>query len=345
MAGLRPRDARRAVAARPDRCGDRAVHDGWNESRGRPGIPAGAAPTRFSRASHRGIAPIVTLFGAPRWSNWVALRARRRRRARPSRLRLCGRQPLPWVQSWLVWNEPNQRRWLSRPPRSVCDEAPQSGVPAIHGVPGSGGGGGVTAPRGSNGASRRWPGSVGWAPQARLDAYAHNPYPLNPLRVAHDGRLQPLRDDHDGDARAAAPRGVASVRPLTRIWLTEYGYQTSPPDRALGVSKTLQARYLSEAAYRAFAAPKRRHADPVSLQGRAEIGRWQSGYIARRRQRQAFIPCRAASLAQVSRIGVRTVLWGQVRSGNGRGATSSSSSETVAGVPLAGSRGRTRTDS
>ena len=33
-----------------------------------------------------------------------------------------------------------------------------------------------------------------------------------------------------------------------RIWLTEYGYQTNPPDRLLGVSPALQARYVGEAA-------------------------------------------------------------------------------------------------
>ena len=33
-----------------------------------------------------------------------------------------------------------------------------------------------------------------------------------------------------------------------RLWLTEYGYQTNPPDRYLGVSAALQARYLADAA-------------------------------------------------------------------------------------------------
>jgi hypothetical protein len=40
-----------------------------------------------------------------------------------------------------------------------------------------------------------------------------------------------------------------------RIWLTEYGYQTNPPDGYLGVSAALQARYLADAAYRACATP------------------------------------------------------------------------------------------
>ena len=32
-----------------------------------------------------------------------------------------------------------------------------------------------------------------------------------------------------------------------RIWLTEYGYQTNPPDRQFGVSWANQARYLTQA--------------------------------------------------------------------------------------------------
>ena len=32
-----------------------------------------------------------------------------------------------------------------------------------------------------------------------------------------------------------------------RIWITEYGYQTNPPDRIFGVSWANQARYLKQA--------------------------------------------------------------------------------------------------
>ena len=39
------------------------------------------------------------------------------------------------------------------------------------------------------------------------------------------------------------------------LWLTEYGYQTNPPDRLLGVSYALQAKYLGEAALRVWKQP------------------------------------------------------------------------------------------
>ena len=31
-----------------------------------------------------------------------------------------------------------------------------------------------------------------------------------------------------------------------RIWITEYGYQTNPPDRIFGVSRANQAQYLTQ---------------------------------------------------------------------------------------------------
>ena len=32
-----------------------------------------------------------------------------------------------------------------------------------------------------------------------------------------------------------------------KLWITEYGYQTSPPDRTFGVSWAKQAKYLTQA--------------------------------------------------------------------------------------------------
>ena len=72
--------------------------------------------------------------------------------------------------------------------------------------------GGVTAPRGGTGGVS----PVDWIRGmrgARLDAYAHHPYPSSDARDALHGRLRPLRDDHDGDARAAALRGRPRLRP------------------------------------------------------------------------------------------------------------------------------------
>ena len=103
----------------------------------------------------------------------------------------------------------------------------------------------------------------------------------------------------------------------TRIWLTEYGYQTSPPDRALGVSRAFQARYVGEAAHRAFAARNVDMLIQYLYQDEPDVARWQSGYVAAGGSVKLSYRAAQLPLAQVSRTGVRTVLWGQVRSGRG----------------------------
>src|SRR5262249_53986963 len=88
-----------------------------------------------------------------------------------------------WVKRWLGWKEPNQRRWL-RPtkPGIYVTRILNPAYLAIHRrIRGVQVGGGVTAPRGSTGGVS----PVAWirgmhATGARVDAYAHNPYPLNP---------------------------------------------------------------------------------------------------------------------------------------------------------------------
>ena len=42
-------------------------------------------------------------------------------------------------------------------------------------------------------------------------------------------------------------REVTRLYGNKRIWITEYGYQTNPPDRIFGVSFLNQARYLTQA--------------------------------------------------------------------------------------------------
>ena len=99
----------------------------------------------------------------------------------------------PWVNHWLIWNEPNQRRWL-RPtsPRTYVATLLNPAFTAIHRVhPSAKVGGGVTAPRGSTGGVS----PVDWirgmdAAGARLDAYAHNPYPLNRFETPWTGACE-----------------------------------------------------------------------------------------------------------------------------------------------------------
>src|SRR6266699_1478940 len=90
---------------------------------------------------------------------------------------------------------------------------------------------------------------------AHLDAYAHNPYPLNP--------------------KHESPRSGGSAR----IWLTEYGYQTNPPDRLLGVSQLLQARYIGDAALVAYRTPRVDMLIQFLYRDEPNVDRFQSGLV------------------------------------------------------------------
>ena len=68
--------------------------------------------------------------------------------------------------------------------------------------------------------------------------------------------MRPARELlHDGDACRRSARDVTRNFGAKPLWLTEYGYQTNPPDRLLGVSYALQAQYIGEAALRVWQQP------------------------------------------------------------------------------------------
>ena len=91
------------------------------------------------------------------------------------------------------------------------------------------------------------------AAHAKLDVYSHHPYPLNRRETPFDGC------PCTGLTLASLPKLLAEVRRDfggKHVWLTEYGYQTDPPDSVLGVSLEKQALYMSQASMRAYLAPR-----------------------------------------------------------------------------------------
>jgi hypothetical protein len=293
-----------------------------------PGSPADAAydwriPDSVLKSLHEaGIEAVVTLYGTPRWANGgagpnfvprasTALAAFARATA----------VHYPWVRRWLIWNEPNQRIWLRPTSPSVYTRSLLNpAYAALHAVrSGMLVGGGVTAPRGSTGGVS----PVDWlrgmaAAGARLDAYATNPYPLNPRsETPWGGGCTSCRTF----TMANLPRLLADVQrlfPGKRVWLTEYGYQTNPPDRYLGVSPALQARYLAEAALRAYLAPRVDMLINFLVRDEPDVGRWQSGLLSIGGVAKPAYYAFSLPLAEVSRQGSATVLWGQVRPDSGR---------------------------
>jgi hypothetical protein len=209
-------------------------------------------------------------------------------------------KPLGKVRMWLAWNEPNnpvfispqfrriRGRWVAWSPlvyAKICG-AVYAGIHST-GISGEQVACGGTDPRGNNAPRSSRP-SVGPLPflkalkkdgLRRFDAYAHHPYAVGNRFTPYS---KPARYDHStvmlgniGDL----------IKQLTReygrkpLWITEYGWQTNPPDRHFGVSWRNQARYLSQA----FAIARRNPRISLMLwfliRDERQVSRWQSGFF------------------------------------------------------------------
>jgi hypothetical protein len=231
------------------------------------------------RAADAGIKVMATLVGTPAWANgrkptYVPPKnmADLRKFAYAVAKRYSGsftppgaEDPLPAIKLYLAWNEPNNPLFLRPQFRKVggryrvqsaatyariCN-AVYKGVHST-GVRGEKVGCGVTSPRGNNRARGKRP-SVSplvflqalARQNVRFDAYAHNPYYGNP-------RESPSTKP---PGRTAVTLGnIDTLLQLLKryyggkhLWITEYGYQTKPPDPLFGVPWATQARYLAQA--------------------------------------------------------------------------------------------------
>lgn len=269
--------------------------------------------------SRHHLEPVVTLWGTPGWANGglgpnVAPinGADFEDFAREAATRF------PFVRRWIVWNEPNKPIWL----RPVSPETYVSRLlnPAYRGIKSVDSAakvaGGVTAPYGGrSGMSalafiRRMA-----TARARLDAYAHNPYPLSPSETpTTDGCACDALTMGNLDRLIAV---VGQAFPRARVWLTEYGYQTDPPD-PFGVSYAKQARFVGEAAHRAYAAPRVDMLIHYLYRDEPDPDRWQSGFVTVDGRAKPALTAAMFPLAELGRRGAVTRVWGQVRPGTGR---------------------------
>jgi hypothetical protein len=264
----------------------------------------------------RGIPVLVTLWGSPRWANGGGPPSRLPRAGLGSFAAAAARR-FPWVRLWTVWNEPNSRTFaIPVSPGLYVKRALNPAYASLKAISRANQvAGGVTSPRRTpSGMSPRLFMEGMRAAHAHLDAYAQNPYPA--------GRGEtPFR------GTCAACFTMASLpeirREVTRnfgakpLWLTEYGYQTNPPDRILGVSQALQASYLGQAALRVWEQPGVTILIQFLLRDEPGLGGWQSGLFTAGGAAKLSYHAFALPLAEVSRRGSQTVLWGQVRPGHG----------------------------
>jgi hypothetical protein len=282
-----------------------------------PAYDWSASDTVLTALRRHGIDVVAQLVGTPTWANGG--RPPNYAPTSPTTFAAfasAAAHEYPWIHRWLIWNEPNQRIWL-RPtsPRIYATRLLNPAYRAIHAALGSvqvAGGG--TAPRGATGGVS----PVAWLTgmhnaHALLDAYAHNPYPLDPKRET------PLAGGCESCTTITMAtlgklvRLVAKDFPRARIWLTEYGYQSNPPDRLLGVAPALQARYASEGAYVAYKTPRVDLLIQFLYRDEPSLARFQSGLVTLANRPKPAYAAFELPLAEVARTGSRVALWGQLR--------------------------------
>jgi hypothetical protein len=265
-------------------------------------------------AADKKIRVLATIYGTPRWAG--AARNRVPRNSTDLRLfasaaarRYSGtytvragetERALPAIRHWLAWNEPNNPVFLKPQwkrvggkwrPQSAFDyvkicRAIWTGVHATR-LPAEKVACGATGPRGNDAPRSSRPSTsplvfMTWLRRAglkRFDAYAHHPY--------YGSRQErPTTVPRSKKAVTLANIGVMikQVNRLwgrgMRLWITEYGYQTSPPDRFFGVRYSAQARYVHQAV---ALARKTRRIDMLVwflIRDERRLSGWQSGVVS-----------------------------------------------------------------
>jgi hypothetical protein len=265
-------------------------------------------------AQQYGMHVLFTIYGTPSWANGgrglnrvptvgtdlrnFALAAAKRYGGSYAD---AGGVTLPAVKDWLAWNEPNNPIFLSPQYRKtatgwtiqsavdyakICN-AVYTGVHATL-FAGERVGCGVTAPRGNNNPSTARPSvsplaflrAVKKAGLKTFDAWAHHPYYAGPTD-------QPTTKPVTAKGAPATAVTLGNINDLIkevtrlygnkRIWLTEYGYQTNPPDKLFGVSYAKQAAYLKQAFAIARKNPRIDMMLWFLLKDEPNVTGWQSG--------------------------------------------------------------------
>jgi hypothetical protein len=263
---------------------------------------------------------VVTILGTPSWANG----GKAPNWAPTSGSAIAGfayavQSRYPWIDRWTVWNEPNKPIYL-RPTSPVIYTAKllNPAYAALHSANSHAlVAGGVTAPRAGEGGVQpvTWIRAMG-ASGAHLDAYAHHPYPISPVETPLTGGCMTCPTL----TMATLPHLVSEVHRAfgnKRIWLTEYAYQVRPAD-PYGVSAALQARYDADASRRAYETPGVDMLIHFLYRDEPATAAWQSGFFTVNNVARPVLRSFELPLSQVSRAGLSTVLWGQVRPSTGR---------------------------
>jgi hypothetical protein len=219
--------------------------------------------------------------------------------------------PLPAVRYWTAWNEPNnpvfllpqwskvkvgkakKATWVPQAAinyAKICN-AVYNGVHASL-ISSEKVACGTTAPRGSNSPIGR----ASIAPLTfllavkkyglkKFDVWAHHPYYNRPTETpatkpSKAGGAVQMGNINDLLALLSRLYGPK------HLWITEYGYQTNPPDTIFGVSFTRQAQYMQQSFAMAKANPRIDLMLWFLLRDETRVAGWQSGILTASGQRK-----------------------------------------------------------
>jgi Glycosyl hydrolase catalytic core len=212
--------------------------------------------------------------------------------------------PLPAVTMWTAWNEPNNPvyltpqytrkggKWVIQSAAdyaNICNavyDGIHSALIAVNRpVPGEQVACGVTAPKGNDapGTSRASVDPVSFLTAAHaagmrnFDVYAHHPYyaaPNESPTYVPSGKT--ARRIQLGNINTLLQKITQFYGPK-HLWITEYGYQSNPPDKIFGVSYATQAAWLTQAYAIARKNPRIDMMLWFLVKDEPALGGWQSG--------------------------------------------------------------------
>jgi hypothetical protein len=283
-------------------------------------------------------------------------------------------KPLPKVSTWTIWNEPNhmgfiQPQWRKQGSRLVPNgpyvyrALVDAGYPAIKGLmPDSTVLVGATSSMGNEHPTSE---SDGEPPLVFLRALACVDAKLKPITSGPCANFKPLPGDgyshhpysllHTPDWSDKKHPDYAMIGDITRltstlnrlaamhridpkvrnVWLTEYGYESNPPDPIKPFTPAEQANNINWAEYLAWKNPQIKSFPQFLLQdmgkvssadaarGKREYGDWQSGlYFNDGTPKPAATSFPLAlhvdcTTDVAKKRGKLLVIWGHVRPGNG----------------------------
>ena len=198
---------------------------------------------------------------------------------------------LPAVNKWAAWNEPNlstflRPSWVGRKPvaartyAKICNTV----MRAVHDVRGRAVkvACGVTSPYGKGGsaiAPIRFLREMKRA-GAKFDVYAHHPYsrtrpPISPTAIPRERRLT-VSLGNIGDLFRELNRLYGKRK---RVWVTEYGYETNPPDPSIGVSWAKQSAYMKTSHRIVRRHPRIDMYLWFLIQDESDVSKWQTGLV------------------------------------------------------------------